>query len=138
MEYRIGHLAYRVANMKETMSFYTEILGFRHAFGLTDDQGKPWIEYLLTPDGRFVELFYPDTEGVPQLGRSYMHLCLEVDDCVAAVSELRSKGIAITSDVRRGKSGNYQAWIKDPDGRDIEIMQLEENSKQYKARGTLR
>lgn len=138
MEYRIGHLAFRTANMQEAIAFYTEILGFRHAFGIADDKAQPWIEYLLTPDGRFVELFYPDTEGTPELGRSYMHLCLEVDDCVAAVTELREKGIVITSDIRRGKSGNYQAWIKDPDGRDIEIMQIAENSEQYKARDTLR
>lgn len=135
MNYRIGHMAYRTKNMKDTLSFYTDVLNFKHIFSINDDKDQPWIEYVLTPDGRFVELFYPDTEGAPELGRSYMHLCLEVDDCAAAVKELAEKGISTT--VRQGGDGNYQAWIKDPDGRDIEIMQLVETSEQYKHRSAL-
>lgn len=134
MEFRIGHLAYKTANMEATLSFYRDVLGFKHIFSINDDKNQPWIEYLMTPDGRFVELFYPDAEGVPEIGRSYMHLCLEVDDCAAAVQELEQKGVAISSYVKRGSDGNYQAWINDPDGRSIEIMQLVESSEQYKHR----
>lgn len=134
MEFRIGHLAYKTANMEATLSFYRDALGFKHIFSINDDKNRPWIEYLMTPDGRFVELFYPDAEGVPEIGRSYMHLCLEVDDCAAAVQELEQKGVAISSYVKQGSDGNYQAWINDPDGRSIEIMQLVESSEQYKHR----
>lgn len=134
MEFCIGHLAYRTADMKATLSFYTQALGFKHIFSINDDKAQPWIEYVMTPDGRFIELFYPEAEGVPELGRSYMHLCLEVDDCAAAVHELEQKGVKISAHVKLGSDGNYQAWIKDPDGRDIEIMQLVENSEQYKNR----
>lgn len=134
MEYRIGHLAYRTTDMNATLPFYTQVLGFKHVFSIEDDNRQPWIEYLMTPDGRFVELFYPEAEGTPELGKSYMHLCLEVDDCAAAVAELKAKGIAIVHELCQGKDGNYQAWIRDPDGRDIEIMQLVSTSGQYQSR----
>lgn len=133
MEYRVGHLAYRTHDMGEALRFYTEMLGFEHIFSLADGEGKPWIEYVKTPDGRFIELFHPDGEPVSK-DSGYLHLCLEVDDCAAAVRELEDKGVAIRVPVNMGGDGNYQAWIRDPDGRDIELMQLSPESPQYKAR----
>ena len=137
MDFRIGHVAYQTKDMKATLSFYTDILNFRHAFSIKDKDDQPWIEYIMTPDGRFIELFYPKSEETPELGRSYLHLCLEVDDCAAAVTELEGKGVEIWKPLRQGRDGNYQAWIKDPDGRQIEIMQLAENSEQCKNRNSL-
>lgn len=133
MEYRVGHLAYRTNNMDDTLTFYTEKLGFEHIFSLPDGEGKPWIEYVKTPDGRFIELFHP-TEAPVEKDSGYLHLCLEVDDCAAAVEELATKGVAIRVPVSMGTDGNYQAWIRDPDGRDIELMQLSPDSPQFKAR----
>ena len=136
MEYRIGHIGFSTFDLEKTLAFYRDALGFRHIFSLADDQGRPWIEYLMTPDGRFVELFVP--EGASANTGTYKHLCLEVDDLEAAVKELEGKGVEISSPVRQGSDGNYQAWIHDPDGRDIELMQLAEISDQYKFRNGLK
>ena len=137
MKYRIGHMAYRTQNMEAALDFYTRGLEFPHLFSIEDNEGKPWIEYLGTPDGKFIELFHPTASEQPA-GGGYLHLCLEVDDCAAAVAELEKKGIAIDRYVSMGKDGNYQAWIKDPDGRDIEIMQLGEGSNQGAYRDSLK
>lgn len=138
MEFRVGHLAYHTADMSKTLPFYTEVLGFKHIFSLAHPEtGHPWIEYVMTPDGRFIELFHPE-EGAPEPGGSYMHLCLEVDDCAAAVAELEQKGVVIRVPVNMGSDGNYQAWIRDPDGRDIELMQLSPDSDQFRARAALK
>lgn len=133
MQYRIGHLAYRTGDMAAALNFYVGALGFKHAFSIPDDNGQPWIEYILVPDGRFIELFHPEAEGIPALGASYMHLCFEVDDCAAAVRELEEKGVHIDIYPNRGKDDNLQAWIRDPDGRPIELMQLSPASPQCKA-----
>ncbi len=137
MQYRVGHLAYRTKDMKAALDFYTRALEFPHLFSIEGNDGKPWIEYLGTPDGRFIELFHPTGDEDPA-GGGYLHLCLEVDDCAAAVADLESKGVVIDRPVSMGKDGNYQAWIKDPDGRAIEIMQLGEGSKQGAYRDTLK
>ena len=137
MEFRVGHLAYLTNDMSKTLPFYTEMLGFRHIFSLPHPEtGKPWIEYVMTPDGRFIELFHPE-EGMPTPDGSYMHLCLEVDDCAAAVAELERKGVTIRIPIKRGRDDNLQAWIRDPDGRDIELMQLSPASGQFRARASL-
>ena len=87
MDFRIGHLAYRTRDMEKTLAFYTGALGFQHIFSLANERGEKWIEYVMTPDGCFLEFFYPDETPV-EPGTGYMHLCLEVDDCAAAVAEL--------------------------------------------------
>ena len=91
----------------------------------------------MTPDGRFIELFHSE-EGMPTPDGSYMHLCLEVDDCAAAVAELERKGVTIRIPIKRGRDDNLQAWIRDPDGRDIELMQLSPASGQFRARASLK
>ncbi len=132
MKCGIGHLAYRTQDMPATLAFYVGKLGFSHAFSLADQDGNPWIEYLMAGDGRFIEFFYAGADFVP--GNAYMHLCLEVEDCAAAVAELEAAGVEIMRPVSMGSDGNYQAWVKDPDGREIELMQLSPDSPQAKAR----
>ena len=138
MQFRIGHLAFRTADMEKTLYFYTQMLSFKHQFSIKDDQGRPRIEYVMTPDGRFLEFFYMAPGEAPEKGTGYMHLCLEVDDCAEAVAQLEAKGVTIEKPVKTGKDGNRQAWIKDPDGRDIEIMQLVSDSPQYQGRASLK
>jgi len=133
MNFKLGHLAFLTRNMEKSLAFYCGALGFRHAFSLSDDKGQPWIEYLMASDGRFIELFHPD--GYPLLpGNAYMHLCLEVDDIEAAVAELEAKGVTIRVRPNRGSDHNLQAWIDDPDGHAIELMQLSPESPQAAAR----
>lgn len=128
----IAHLAFRVTDMKKALDFYVRGLGFTHAFSIEDDENRPWIEYLKIGNGQFIELFYP---GQDQQSRneSYMHVCLEVDDCLATEGELEARGIRISNRTQRGKDGNYQCWVHDPDGHAIEIMQISPDSMQAKA-----
>lgn len=137
MEYSLGHIAYRTKDLEKTAAFYMEILGFKHAFSRRDENGNLFMVYLMLPDGRFLELFSPKAGEAHELGTSYLHLCLEVADCAAAIEDLKSKGIEITKPLKRGMDTNWQVWIKDPDGRDIEIMQIVETSGQFKSRSTL-
>lgn len=134
MKYRIGHLAYSVKDMAASLDFYVNKLEFRHSFSIHNDKDEPWIEYLMSADGRFVELFHPGDGPVPADGGSYLHLCLEVDDLAQAVAELEEKGVEIRVRPNQGKDHNMQAWIRDPDGRDIELMQMSPVSPQCRAR----
>lgn len=137
MDYRVGHIAYQAKDMKATLDFYTRVLGFKHLFSLAGKENEPWIEYVGTPDGRFIELFH-HSHGNDEPLSSYLHLCLEVDDCAAAVAELEGKGGEIWKPLKVGKDGNKQAWVHDPDGREIEIMELAADSQQGAFRKTLK
>ena len=127
----IAHAAYNTKDMQATLDFYCNKLGFSHAFSLTNDQGEPWIEYVKVAPGQFVEFFY--TPPVAHEQERASHLCFCVDDLVATVAALESKGTVITSPVKVGKDGNSQAWTVDPDGNRIELMQIHPDSKQARA-----
>lgn len=130
MEMKLAHLAFTVSDMEKSIAFYCGGLGCTHAFSIADPQtGKPWIEYLRVGTGQFIELFYPG-EGFAPCAGSYLHVCLEVADCEAFVKELESRGVPILIYPKKGNDHNTQAWVADPDGNRIELMQIDPTSPQ--------
>ena len=127
----IAHAAYNVANMQASLDFYVNKLGMKHAFSIEGNDRKPWIEYLKVADGQFIELFYSD--GGFESKPSYSHLCIQVPDCAKAQEELEAAGVNIEVPVKQGKDGNFQLWIRDPDGNRLEIMQISPTSPQAKS-----
>ena len=51
----------------------------------------------------------------------------------AAISELADKGVSLTQAKKKAVDGNNQAWIEDPDGNRIELMQIYEDCLQLRA-----
>ncbi len=134
----IGHTAYDCYKFEETLDFYTRILGFPKMFELLNDKGELWIVYLRVNDGVFIELFPKSGERPSERSRSYSHLCLEVDDMDATVAEVTERGAVLDVGINRGKDGNRQAWIKDPEGNRIEFMEMAPDSLQRQAIERLR
>lgn len=118
----LSHLAFSVSDMTASLHFYVEQLGLKHAFELHDEQDRPWIHYLKVADGQFIELFYGGNGTATPV--SFQHLCLEVADLEAYVEQLRQAGVAIDIEPQQGCDKNWQAWIHDPDGNRIELMQF--------------
>lgn len=125
----IGHLGFNVKDMDETIKFYTKALGFKYGFTIEKD-GKPWIEYYKACDNQFFEFFYGGSEDAPAAGQSYAHVCLEVDDMEAYVKQIEAAGYELDIRPKMGGDGNIQAWVVDPDGNRIELMQMSPTSKQ--------
>lgn len=126
----LAHVSFVVKDMKKSLYFYCDILGFEKAFELKDDNNQPWINYIKIKDGQFIELFYggkeandnPDTVG-------FSHICFEVDDIYEIAEQLDKNGL-LDMKPNRGKDLNYQCWSKDPDGNRIEFMQMDPESPQ--------
>ncbi|MFC4403039.1 VOC family protein [Gracilibacillus xinjiangensis] len=123
---RIGHTAYYVKDMNKSLTFYCNILGFEKAFELHKENGEPWIVYIKVAERQSIELFYDGQEGSNKVDRAvgYHHLCLEVNDIDQIAQHVKAKGLSLESGPKKGIDGNYQCWIKDPDGNPIEFMQL--------------
>ena len=130
----IGHTAYNTTQMDAMLDFYVNKLGFEEMFRINNDQGNLSLLYLRINDTTFIELF-PGTPSQPREGRAagYNHLCLDVSDIEGTVAWLRGQGVAIDRDIAFGKSGCKMAWIKDPDGNRIELMELLPTSMQVQA-----
>lgn len=127
----IGHLAFRVADMDASIDFYCSKLGFTDAFELKNDKGQPWIRYIKVAQGQFIELFYGGSGSTDE--GSYAHLCLLVDDIELTAGQLVQRGVVLDRPVSRGKDGNRQCWVRDPDGNRIEFIQIASDSLQSKS-----
>lgn len=99
---------------------------------LNHNDSSLMLAYLHVSGDRFIEIFPHGPEPDPNRKSSFMHLCLLTDDLHGMVEQLRSQGIHIDIEPKVGLDHNWQAWIKDPDGNAIELMQLSEESPQRK------
>ncbi len=135
----IGHIAIRVKDIDRTLDFYRDKLGLKEMFRLERD-GKLWLMYLRVTDTQYIELF-PEAAGdraPPRDANGLNHICLEVASIDAVLEELAAAGVPIEREKQLGADGNLQAWIEDPDGNRIELMQMDPNSMQAKALKRLR
>ena len=125
----VGHAAFAAHDLEASLAFYAK-LGIDEAFRLHREDGSLMLVYLHVGGDRFVEVFPGGPPPDPTRKGSFMHLCLLTDDLHSTVERLRNAGIAIDREPKVGLDHNVQAWIHDPDGNAIELMQLVEESPQ--------
>ena len=131
----IGHVAIRVKDVARTLDCYSCRLDFAEILRLHRDDGRVWLIYLRITDDQFLEIF-PDAVGErapPGEANGLNHVCLTVDDLDGIVDQLAERGIPLTQGKKTGADGNLQAWIEDPDGNRIELMQMAPDSLQLEA-----
>lgn len=128
----LAHTALACANLDASLAFYGK-LGLEESFRLKRDDGSTMLVYLHVGGDRFIELFPggPDAASRADKGAmSFRHICLMTDDIAADVERLRASGVTIDREVSIGRDSNKQAWISDPDGNPIELMQISPISPQ--------
>jgi len=126
----LAHIALRVHDLERSLAFYAR-LGIRESFRLNHPDGTLMLVYLHVAGDRFIELFPGGAPPDPSRREaSFMHLCLAADDLRALVEELRGQGVPIDQEIKVGLDHNLQAWISDPDGNPVELMQLSPESPQ--------
>jgi len=146
----ISHIALTCRDLETSVEFYTAALGMTKAFEIRVPeslaaQGHPFaplvgqvaIVYLRVGGRNYLELFrpLPDAEtgrlGPNVLGMGFAHLSLEVEGLGELVESLRGRGIEIDQEMSLSLADNsYQAWIRDPDGHRIELMEYTPDSLQ--------
>lgn len=126
----LGHPAFACHDIDASLAFYAK-LGIEESFRLLHDDGSLMLIYLHIAGDRFIEIFPGGPTPEERNGKqSFMHICLAVDDLEATVEDLRAKGVTIDIEPKMGLDFNMQAWIADPDGNKIELMQYSEKSPQ--------
>jgi lactoylglutathione lyase len=127
----VGHPALRVYDIDASLAFYKK-LGLNESFRLNHADGSLMLVYLHVGGDRFIEIFPNGPSPDPNRTQSFAHLCLLTDDLQSTVDTLRDQGVTIEREPTMGLDHNLQAWIRDPDGNAIELMQLSEESPQRK------
>ena len=115
----ISHIALYVHDMNKTLAFYKDFLGFEQPYSLTNSDGTLHLTWIKINDHQSIELF-PETE----LGSDRLyHVALETDDAIGMRNYLAAHGVAVPDKVGKGKIGNLNYFIRDPDGHIVEIVQ---------------
>ncbi len=125
---QLAHINIGSYDLKASEDFYCNILGLEKIFEFIKD-GELFGFYAGTGNTTFVEVFLQD-EVRESTSSLLHHLCLEVEDLEAAIHEIRAKGWEI-SDKKLGGDNSWQAWISDPSGVQIELMQYTNESSQF-------
>lgn len=132
----LGHIAVRVTDLNRSIAFY-EKLGFKEMTRLNNDKGEPWIVYLRINDDQYLELFPEGTGTWQPTGNNIgiFHICLTVEDLDKAEADLAKNGVPLSKPRKpgRGVDHNRGMWIEDPDGNQIEIMEMAPESIQLEA-----
>jgi catechol 2,3-dioxygenase-like lactoylglutathione lyase family enzyme len=129
---KLSHVAIGCADLEKVAAFYVETLEFKEAFRVSRDDGSLWIIYLDAGCGTFIELLARggEVDALPKTGLS--HICLSVESMEAELARLAGLGVAPENPPKRASDGNLQAWVTDPEGNRVELMELSPEGKQLK------
>ena len=131
----LSHAAIRTRSIEESVRYYTATLGLREAFRMHGEDGSLATVYLYLAPGQYLELFAggvrEGTTGQDVTG--VCHLCLSTKDIVRSFETVRAAGGPLDSEIKTGKSMCRMFWTHDPDGTQIEIMEMPPESLQARA-----
>lgn len=131
----VAHMAVYVKDLAKTRQFYEKFLGFGEPFTLPGkDPKEPRIVFIKVNDNQYFEIFNEADRGEGQLN----HISLYTDSADRMYGYLKSKGIEVMSDkgsVGKGRTGNKNFNVKDPDGHIVEMVEYMPDSWTAREKG---
>lgn len=124
---RIDHIEITPVDFDRSISFYTDVLGFKGRSRITVDVHPIRDIIFLELGDTTLELL--DIEGAADLPSDgpyvgYRMMAIEVENMDEALAYLEGKGVRASLEPRETGGGSRRAEIKDPDGFSIELRQL--------------
>lgn len=125
---RMLHTMLRVGNLDKSIAFYCDILGMK----LLRRKDYPGGEFTLAfvgygdeKDNTVIELTYNWGVEEYDLGQGYGHIALGVDDIYGTCDRIKAQGGKVSREPGPMKHGTTViAFVEDPDGYKIELIQL--------------
>src|SRR6185436_132312 len=88
----MNHVGINVPNIPEAITYYTDKMGYKEAFRVTDDKGQPTLVYMYVSRNTFLELNQANAQRAP----GFTHYGLHVDNAAAAVEMFKRRGVTVT------------------------------------------
>ena len=125
---RMLHTMLRVGDLDKSIAFYCDILGMK----LLRRKDYPGGEFTLAfvgygeeKDNTVIELTYNWGVSEYDLGKGYGHIALGVDDIYNTCDRIKAQGGKVSREPGPMKHGSTViAFVEDPDGYKIELIQL--------------
>ena len=124
---RILHTMIRVVDLDKSLDFYTKIFGMQLLSRREYPDGKftlAFVGYGDTESGAVIELTHNwDTKSY-EMGNAFGHIAIAVEDAYKACDDISAKGGNVVRPAGPMKhGGSVIAFVKDPDGYMIELIQ---------------
>lgn len=124
---RILHTMLRVSNLDCSIEFYTQVLGMKLLRKRDNQQYRytlAFVGYGDESDETVLELTYNWDTSEYDLGDAYGHIALGCQDIYATCDAIAAQGGIISRAPGPVKGGTTEiAFVKDPDGYAIELIQ---------------
>ena len=127
----IAHIALSVHDIAAARAFYKDFLGFGEPYQLDNKDGSLSLTFIKVNERQYIELF---PEKAAQTDR-LVHISIEVDNAEAMRAYLAARGVKVPAAVGKGRIGNSNFMITDPDGHLVEIVQYEPDSWTVREKG---
>jgi lactoylglutathione lyase len=130
---RLLHTMLRVGNLQRSIDFYTQVLGMQ----LLRTSENPEYKYSLAfvgfegnPAQAEIELTHNWDTDQYEMGTAYGHIALGVVDAYASCEKIKAAGGNVTREAGPVKGGTTViAFVTDPDGYKIELIQRPEHAQ---------
>jgi lactoylglutathione lyase len=112
-------MAISVGDLDKARAYYKDFLGFSEPFSLTNPDGSVSLAFIKVNDYQYIEV----SPGLKPGDDRLRHIAFYTDDAERMRVYLASRGVTVPDRVSKGRSGNLNFNIKDPDGHTVEIVQ---------------
>jgi lactoylglutathione lyase len=130
---RFGHVAFKVADVEKSVRWYGDAFGAKKVYHVEAQGERPELMFLEFHKGQFVELFSGGKNVLPSppdpIG--YIHFCLQVDNLEQALDHLAKMNVKPERKFI-GRAQQRIAFISDPDGNSIELMEIPPGTPIYR------
>jgi catechol 2,3-dioxygenase-like lactoylglutathione lyase family enzyme len=127
----IGHMAIYVSDLAAARVFYEDFLGFEEVYTLPRPEGGDRIAFVKVNEEQYLELFAEP----PRNDGRVNHIAFYTDDTEALRRNLAARGVTVPATVGKGKIGNTQFGVVDPDGHNVELLQYQPAGWTVRAKG---
>jgi len=125
----MNHVGINVPNIPEAITYYTQKMGYKEAFRVSDDKGQPTLVYMQISKNTFLELNLANAQRPP----GFTHYGLHVDNAAAAVKMFKGRGVTVTDTNVSAGTKAILANITDPYMGRIELVEITPDSSHKKA-----
>ena len=126
--FRIHHTMLPVADLDRSIDFYQRLLGMRiqerHASAARQTE-VALVGYGAEATGPFLELTKNTSSTAPAVAPLGNHVGIHVNALRQLCAHLEQEGVSFVRPFKeRGDSKGFTAWVHDPDGHAIELVEL--------------
>ena len=129
---RFGHVAFRVSDVERSVRWYGDAFGAKKIYHAPTQGDRPELMFLEFAKGQLIEFFTggKNIMSSPPEPIGYIHFCLVVDNLEQALAHLAKMNVKPERKFI-GRAKQRIAFISDPDGNSIELMEIPPESEIY-------